>query len=454
MDLQLGDNLVQNRQLAINQQVIKALEILEMGNLELCAYLRQQVLDNPVLDIAYEDEYIEDTGDPQLEKLEWLEANNYLDQGAASDCDSKVNLVERIATDTKQTLADYLWEQLSVMKLKPEALSIARHIIGYLDDNGYLEASVPEIAEETNLPAAKIKTALQVVQSLEPYGVAARNLPECLLIQLDNMGYHEQKLRWIITDFLDDLAKNKLSLIAKKTGLSLTEVNRYGSIIKRLNPYPGRAFGGFEKPDYIRPDILIASMDGRFEPFLNEAVYPTLLMGKYYLKVMKSTDDPQVMQYISVKIKEAAWLMKAVRQRKNTLLNVAGTIADIQQSFFTKGVKYLIPMTLSDVAQRLSIHESTVSRAVHGKYLGCARGVYQLKYFFSALANKGGGCSSQAVKAELMEIIRTEDKRRPYSDSQLVELLRARHIVIARRTVAKYREELGVEGTFLRKRLD
>ncbi len=453
MDLQLGGNLVQNRQLTITQQVIKGLEILEMGNLELCAYLRQQVLDNPVLDIAYEDEHIEDTGDHQLEKLEWLEANTYPDRGAASDDDSTANLVERIATGTEQTLTDYLWEQLNLMKLKPEEYSLAWYIIGYLDENGYLEASVTEIAEEINFPAVKIETALRVVQSLEPHGVAARNLPECLLIQLDNMGYHDQKLRWIITDCLEDLAKNRLGQIAKKTCLSLAEVTRYCSIIKSLNPYPGRAFGEFEKSDYIRPDILILPMDGRFKPLLNETVYPTLSMGKYYLKILKCTDDPQVKQYISERVKEAVWLMKAVRQRKNTLFKVAETIADIQQPFFAKGAKYLVPMTLSDIAQRLSIHESTVSRAVHGKYLECARGVYQLKYFFSATAHEGSSYSPQAVKAELMEIIRTEDKKHPYSDSQLVELLDARHIVIARRTVAKYREELGVEGTFLRKRL-
>lgn len=456
MDLQLGSDLTQIRQLAITQQTVKALEILAMGNWELAAYLEQQALENPTIEINNEpsQDQSEAERDRQLERLEWLTANDYGEREVLTGSESTVNLIETIAVDNVVTLTDYLWEQLNVMKLEVEERSIARQIIEHLDDNGYLETDIPELSIQMNIPAARIEEILRVVQTLEPFGVAARNLQECLLIQLDNLGYRDRAFKLLITDCFDDLAQNRLNRIVDKTGLSIPEVKRYWSMIKRLNPYPGRAFGGFDKTPYIRPDILIVSMDGRFEPILNEAVYPTLSLNNYYLTLLKRTEDSQVKQYLLGRVKDAVWLRKTVHRRMDTLFKVAQTIVQIQQQFFAKGPKYLVSMNLSDIAQKLSLHESTVSRAVHDKYLECSKGVYQLKYFFSSKADsERSGRSRQAIKAEIIEIIRSEDKSRPYSDSQLVELLGQRQIAIARRTVAKYREELGIAGASLRKRL-
>lgn len=453
MNLQLDNNLVQTRQLAITQQVIQMLEILEMGNLEFCAYLQQQVLENPIIDLTDQFEAVTTDDYQPVEQLEWLEANNYTEQNTFINRDPALDFFERFSSDSQPSLTEYLWEQLRLTNLKNTQLTIAKQLLGLLDDNGYLEASNTEITSTIQAPLNQIEKVLAVIQSLEPAGVAAHDLTECLLIQLNHLNYHDPQLHLIITDHLDDLAKNNLSRIAKKTGLSLAIVKEYVTIIKSLNPYPGRAFGGTITENYIRPEIIITKINDRFEPVLNEAVYPTLSMGSYYLKMLRTTDDPQVKQYISGKIKNAVWLMKAVRQRKNTLLDVAKIITDIQQDFFVRGNKYLVPLILSDVAEKLSLHESTISRAIRDKYLECTHGIYNLKYFFSAPVQKGSNQSAQAIKAEIKEIIQEENKKRPYSDSQLVTLLNERQIFISRRTVAKYREELGIEGTFLRKEI-
>lgn len=457
MDLKLRPEVVQKRQLAMTQQMIKSFQLLQMGNRDLCDYLVEQSLENPVVGMEEPADGLEPEPEELLKKLEWLEDHDYVEAGPSGwDKERIREIIPQIAAADQENLVDYLLRQLDCMALIPREDDVmARRLIAYLDDHGYLEAGVAEIAADLNVPVQNVERALGIVQSLDPSGVGARDLKECLLLQLNELGERDRNLERLIRDFLDELAQNKLDYIGKQLGISVADVQRLRRIISRLNPYPGSAFDGNSRIDYVKVDVAVVEMNGRFAPILNEAACPRLFMEKYYLKIFKATDDARVKTYIGQKVREAGWLMKAIQQRNDTLLNVAGVIVDIQQKFFSGGLKFLVPLTLHDVAEKLSIHESTVSRAIHDKYLESPRGVYKLKYFFSSSTRRDdpGNWTPQVIKMELKEIIVGEDKRRPYSDSQLMALLEQRNIKIARRTVAKYREELGETGASQRKRV-
>lgn len=456
MDLKLRPEVVQNRQLAMTQQMIKSFQLLQMGNQELGDYLAEQLLENPLVGMEDPVDSPESpASDDLLKKLEWLEEHDYTEPDFRSWEGRQGEIISRIAADDQENLVDYLGRQLDLMALRKEDDRTARWIIAYLDHRGYLEAEVTQIAADLKLPTDQVERALGIVQSLDPSGVGARSLKECLLLQLRELGEPDRNLTRLIRDFLDELLQNKLEVIAKKLGVSLAEVERLRRLISRLNPYPGSAFEGDRRIDYVKADLAVIEMNGRFVPVLNEAACPRLFMEKYYLKIFRATDDARVKTYIGEKVREAGWLIKAIQQRNTTLVNVAEVIVDIQQRFFNDGPKSLVPLTLRDVAERLSIHESTVSRAIHGKYLESSRGVYQLKYFFSSSTRREDpqAWTPHTVKAALKEIIAGEDKECPYSDNQLMALLEQRNIKIARRTVAKYREELGEAGASQRKRL-
>ena len=297
-------------------------------------------------------------------------------------------------------------------------------------------------------PLSRMERALEVLQSLEPAGVAARDLSECLRLQLLRLRPVDKLALTIATDHLDALAKHHYGYIARQLGADQEAVERSCRLIRTLNPRPA---SGFESPEhvvYITPDVIATVRGGRLELVVNDRIVPVLGISAYYIRMLKAGDAPEVREYLTEKVRQAKYLLQAVEQRKSTLLACARCIAEIQQDFFRKGAGSLVPMSLQDVARRVGIHESTVSRAVGNKYLQCPSGLYPFRVFFSrGLGGETGGkASPDAAKALLKELIQQEDKARPLSDQKLCGCMAARGCAISRRTVAKYRGELQIPG--------
>ena len=444
MDFKLSNSIQLNQKFILTPQIQQSIEVLLMGQQELNSFIEQQALENPVMEVN--PNYDELEPDEKLKKkLEWLEENG---------SDSKVyykgsddEKYQYTMVDTGETsLAEYLIEQLDYLTLGDLEYRIVERIIHYLDYNGYIEGNLEDISGEMNVSVRKVEDALKVVQSFEPYGVGARNLKECLLIQIRNRGMEDKNLISLVINYLEDLGKNRLNSIAKGLNISLEEVKKLHIDIKNLNPHPGSTIGIAQQTRYIRPDVVVVKFKDYFEVMLNEFSYPRVGICDQYTSLIQGTCDVETKEYITNKINQACWIIRAIEQRNSTLRNVSRAIVDLQQDFFSRGAKHIVPMILSDIAQKLSIHESTVSRAIHDKYLQCSWGIFNLKYFFSGGVGgePGQGQTQGGIKAMLKDIINSEDRRHPLSDQKIAEKLNQKGVNLARRTVAKYREELNI----------
>ena len=360
--------------------------------------------------------------------------------------------------------------QLAFVSDDARAVALAREVIGNLDDNGYLMGSLAEIAGSleawTPPPSAEeLEAALSLVQSLDPPGVGARDLRECLLLQLARerpAPTPELRLaREIIMRYLDELGRNSLPQIVKEVrrtapelgAIDVDDVKNAHRIIASLDPKPGRTFGG-TRPKYIRPDVIIEKIDGRYEVRLENGYFPRLTLKNEYRALMTGgRSDSETRKFLRRKFQDAEFLLKALSMRDHTLQRIAGEIAALQEGFFEKGVEHLRPLRLQDVAERLGIHLSTVSRAISGKYLQCPRGVFEMKFFFPGGASRQDGTSESrnSVMARLKDLIAKEDRSRPLSDEDLAVELKKQGIAISRRTVTKYREAEGIAASRERK---
>jgi RNA polymerase sigma-54 factor len=353
----------------------------------------------------------------------------------------------------EESLAQTLMEQLRDTDLSAEQRGIAELIIGNIDDYGYLKATVEELAASTNLPAEKISGVLKVIQTFDPPGVGAGNLRECLLLQLERAGQQDTLEYRIVRDFMDALGKRRIPEIARGTGRTIAEVQAALGRIARLEPRPGRAF----LPDmdqYVLPEVFVQQAGGDFTVTTNDEYIPHLRISNIYKDLMaQGGNSPEVKNYIREKIRAGKFLIKSLHQRQQTILNIAKEIVKRQHEFMEKGVAYLKPMTMAQVAAVVGVHETTVSRAVSAKYMQTPQGVFEMKYFFTAglQTATGDGVSNTSVKDMIAEIFKGEDTTKPLSDQEVVEMLRDKGIVIARRTVAKYRTELNILPSNLRK---
>lgn len=391
-------DLTQRQGQTLSPQMIQSAAVLQMAAQELGEYLETVLQENPVLELE-ESFSPPDAGDDLRRKLEWLESNDpqnreYHWQDAQADADPLRNCG---ATGREQeSLYHYLRLQLEAMRLDRRTAECARLLAASLNQNGWLDEELSALALETGQPVSAIERALEVVQSLDPAGVAARNLTECLRLQLVRQG-----------------------------------------------------------PRLHNPDIVVSGDAGHFELAYNDRLFPTLNISSYYTKLLRESDDEQVRDYLAGKLRQAKWTIRAVDQRKTTLTVCVQCIVEAQEDFFRLGEGHLKPLSLADIARRVGLHESTVSRAVSGKYLQCPRGTYPLSYFFSRrLGPDEGGksISADGAKSLLKELIEGEDRRKPLSDQKLCERMAAKGCVLSRRTVAKYRDELGIPGTGGRKR--
>lgn len=454
MKLEYDLSIKQEQKLVMTPELLQAIQILQYNSYELESFVNEQLVSNPVLEqlleskpkekITREDaigQFIGQYGGQPKEGSSYNEdeGNNYENYGT-----------------TETTLIEHLLFQLQFVCQGKEESNIGKYIIENIDENGYLTMDVDVIAENLNKSVDAVKEVLDKIKCFDPMGVGARNLKESLKIQLDLTGRLDNQVEKIIDDHLEEIALNKISEISKAMSMSKKEVQQITDLIKSLEPKPGSYFSSNQKTTYVVPDVFVnKNQDGDYEVEISESSTPQLMVSSYYEKLLReSKSDEIVKTYLSEKIESAIWLIKNIEQRKNTILNVSKSIVKHQREFFDGGEKYLKTLTLKEIADELDIHESTVSRTINGKYLQCSRGVYELKFFFSAgvSSTRGEGISSNSIKTYLKEIIEEEDPKSPYSDRKLAQMLKAKGFDISRRTVAKYRDELGILSSSGRKR--
>ena len=458
MDLKLQVKQTQT----LSQRMIQSAEILQMTSQELNTYINELALENPVIDIVEPPTAQEQR--ESIEQQEWLnsfnEENYYLYQRQNNDDDYDFKSSWNINTDDGETLQDYLWSQLITENFTDQETEIIKFMLECLDNKGYLEESIETIASYFGTDTELVEDLLSDLQALDPSGVCARSLEECLKLQLERRNMLTPVLESIIDNCLEMVARNQIPAIARKLRLSPTETAGYCQIIKSLNPKPGVSFSSRDQLRYIIPDVTIVKFKDHFDILLNESMYPTIELNSYYRQMNQNPESSELKEYLGNKIRQAEWVKQCVTQRGKTLMQVSRAILEHQEEFFTFGPAHLNPLRLADIAQELDIHESTVSRAVSKKYLQCSWGVYPMNYFFSRSVAVQESSSSESgtqsvtaadIKRVLREIIEEENKKKPYSDRLLGEKLAERGISISRRTVAKYREEEGIADASGRK---
>lgn len=469
MKLGYGLTIEQSQKLTMTPELIQAIQILQFSSQDLENFVQDELMQNPVLELNS----AEPSAEHEVSKSETLDKKEA--DEADFDLREKVKEAEYDDISYKQwehrrtneeptfeqfvskdeTLEDSLLLQLTFSKLKGIDMKIGRYLIESIDDNGYLRCDVHEVARVFKTSTEHVYSVLDVIQTFEPSGVGARCLQECLIIQLASRGLLEDSIEYIILHHLNDIAENRLAKVSKEMGLTVQQVQVVADLIRTLEPKPGRQFSSGESVRYVIPDVIVEKIDGEYQVLTNEGTVPHLMVSSYYMSLAKQAkDDTELSKYLGDKYNSALWLMKSIEQRKQTIYSVAMAIVEHQRDFFDRGPKYLKTMTLRDVAQELEIHESTVSRTINGKYMQTPRGVFELKYFFASgvTAGDGEGVSSASIKTIIKEIIDGEDPKKPYSDQDMVEMLGTRGIEISRRTVAKYREGMGILSSSKRRR--
>ncbi len=489
--MKLGYDLTieQTQKLVMTPELIQAIQILQFNSQELDTYAQDQLLGNPVLEREdehsseetpehYEEQdYKEKSSNRENDEnseehdfaeaqaadvgLDWKECirnSNYGDVGyrgsRAKNDEDRTGVMDRHAVNNV-TLPEHLMFQYQFAAMSKGCRRVGRYIIETLDENGYMTSSVEEIATATGVAESKVNEALEIIHGFEPAGVGARDIKECLLIQLKANNILTDTVAEIIQNHLEDIAANRLSLVAKEEGITVLEAQEIADMIRGLEPKPGRQFASEAETKYIVPDVLVEKIDDEYVVTINENSTPHLTVSSYYRSLLHSAEtDTQLAEYLSERVNSANWLIKSIEQRKQTIFNVVTAVVKYQREFFDYGNKYMKVLTLKDIAEDVGIHESTVSRSINGKYLQCPRGVFEIKHFFSAgVSNeRGEGISSNSIKEFIKELIDNEDVNKPLSDQKIVEILEKKGFEISRRTVAKYRDEMEILSSSKRKR--
>lgn len=439
-------------------ELIQAIQILQFNTQELDSFVQGELLENPVLEFDRTADVEPPKERPEFDLREKVKEDydnlNYRQWQYSKDKDT-FSFEQFVSKD--ETLEDYLLLQLTFSKLKGKDLKIGRYLVEAIDDNGYLTADMGEVAKCFDVTADHAESVLDVIQTFEPLGVGARNLKECLMIQLAAKGLLEDIIEYIILHHLEDLGENRLGKVSKQVGIPISQVQMVYDLIRTLEPKPGRSFTGDENVKYIIPDVTVEKVNGEYVVSTNESSIPHLMVSPYYTTLSKETkNDEELSRYLTDKFNSAIWLIKSIEQRRQTIFNVVTAVVEYQKEFFDKGAKYLKTLTLKQVADVMGVHESTVSRSINGKYMQTPRGVFEIRYFFSSgvTGQDGKGMSSNSIKTFIKEIIDGEDPKKPYSDQEMVEILSERGIEISRRTVAKYREGMNILSSSKRRRYE
>ena len=504
MALELRQSLGLTQQLVMTPQLQQAIKLLQLSRLELLETVSQEMEENPILEEMSQGEVDGDDGagekkeesEQSLQESREKKTENSPegDSGGESDASSlqEVTVEERARDDvdwenylseynsgyserfserhyeekdapsfenftaSKTDLSSHLLWQLNMSSVEDEKRDIGAHIIGNLNDDGYLEVSLEELAESTNHPVEEVAAVLAFIQKFDPVGVAARDTRECLLIQVLFQGLGGTLVEKIIRGYLKDLEERRYKRIAEELGVSIQEIMVAVATIQELDPKPGRVYSA-EETIYVTPDIYVVKMGDGYEIIQNEDGLPKLRINAYYKRILKNRGQVShdTKAYIQEKMRSAAWLIKSIHQRQRTLYRVTESIVKYQKEFLDKGIAYLRPLVLRDVAEDIEMHESTVSRVTTNKYVHTPQGLYELKFFFNSSISRvdGDALASESVKEQIRKIIKAEDKTKPLSDKGIEKKMRELNIDIARRTVAKYREAMGILPSRKRKEI-
>src|SRR5450759_2722911 len=453
------------QKVTLSPQVYQGLSILAMPVAELQVLMETELLDDPVLEV---EEFDEEPAEPEDERADVADDerawDEWLDQYA--ELDNLDPIIPRDpnaeAVNTEEFVGgymsfdEYLLEQLGMLDLDEPTRLAAQAVVGSLDSDGFLVTPLQEIAAIAGVSRAVAERALATVQQLDPPGVGARDLAEALRIQRDYLGIEEPLLEDIIRDHLDDIAANHFRKVARKLHTDEDEIRRLVEILRQLNPRPAGAFSPGPSPGYVVPDVTLRRFGDEWVIIPNNEAVPTLRVSSKYRKMLRggSGADAETVRYLKDKIRSAESFIKNVDRRKDTVSRITQIILEVQNEFFEDGKGPLRPLRLEDVAVEIGVHLSTVSRGVTGKYMATPYGMFELKHFFSGgyRTSTGMDVAATTVKGRLREILEAEDTVHPLSDQRLADLLSDEGIPVARRTVAKYREELGIEPSWARKR--
>lgn len=493
--MEIKQQLRQTQQLVMTPQLQQAIKLLQMSRMELVDLVREEMLENPVLEdqvetgemtsggvetatpeansidraVEADDRASENSVKTEEKKTDEIDWERYLENHAMQApmpsggrmSDEDMPGVEATLTK-REDLADHMAWQIRLMDFTEDEMRFVALVVGNLDENGYLklEEVPPEevvsrlcatVAEEGgDIHPEDAEEVLKMLQRLDPVGVASRDLRECLMVQAEHHGMDELVIT-ILRDQLSNLEKKNYAAIARDLKVSVEEVYDVAQVIAELEPRPGRDYVS-EEPRYIVPDVYVQKVGDKYYVQANDDGMPRLKISGFYRAAMAG--DPKAKEYIQGKLRSAQWLIRSIDQRRKTIVKVTECIVDKQRDFFDKGIEYLKPMILRDVAEAVGMHESTISRVTSNKYVATPRGVFELKYFFNSAIRRDNAedIASESVKQAIKKIIAEEDPRNPHSDQKIVEILAQDGVVIARRTVAKYREMLGILSSSKRKK--
>lgn len=437
------------QQLELTPQLIQALRLLQLTRLELEQELKTELEINPFLE---EEPVEQESLEPELQETLYNDRTSAV-AGEKNISKREEDPIENTA-HRDMGLHDYLLWQLGLSVETEQDIQIGEAIIGNINDDGYLASTVEDIAGFTGSNREAVERILAAIQDFDPSGVGARDVKECLQIQIRHIGIDDPVLNAVVADHLVELEKKDYASIAKSLGVSTDIVTAAANIIKHLNPKPGNTFSSAEE-NYIVPDVMVSKRgDNLVVEIIDEGI-PKLRASDYYAKQLlnQSTDDDTAKKFIREKLQGARWLIKAVEQRKNTIRKVVEAIVLRQRSFFEYGEQYFEPMVLKDIANDIGVHETTVGRVTNGKYVQTPWGIFELKYFFSPSLKTDTGdlLSTKLVKQKIKELIERENHTAPLSDTDIVRILKTEGINIARRTVAKYREIMNISPVHIRK---
>jgi RNA polymerase sigma-54 factor len=499
MALELKQELRLTQQLVMTPQLQQAIKLLQLSRLELVGLVQKELQENPVLEEATEAEEEtaaagevaavgeaaaageaaeisaspsseaaaeasglrepselpaeapEDREPTDAEKIADVDWQSYMDAYPQTGIREAVADEDRPGLENtvtrRPTLSEHLNWQLQLCSFPIEEEVAARFIIGNLDDRGYLRSTVEEVACQAGVTERVVESALARVQDFDPAGIAARDLRECLSIQVRALNIDDPVILRIIDEYLESLIKRDFRRLARSLGIAIEDVAAAAKAIGRLEPRPGRGFGG-DEPIYITPDIYVYKIGDDFHIVLNDDGLPRLRINSLYRDVLSrgSVVPKDTKDYVHEKVRSALWLIKSIHQRQRTIYKVMESIIKYQREFFERGINHLKPLNLRDVAEDIEMHESTVSRVTTSKYVHTPQGIFELKYFFNSSINRfqGEAVASESVKERIRRLIQNEDPRRPLSDQRVAEMLKVANIDIARRTVTKYRESLNI----------
>jgi RNA polymerase sigma-54 factor len=450
--------LEQQQRLLMTPELRQAIAILQMSTLELSEYIQKELEENPFL------EEREELGEAERQNTEgdsgkiqeWLDFFHDRDIGYIPKEIEEEKSYDNFLT-RRPSLYEHLEFQLHVASKKEDDLAVGAYLIGSIDKNGYLCVDLDEVALKLNVSRTKVDEALTLIQSFHPHGVGAMDLAECLLLQLRHYGKETEIANKIINSHLEDLARGRLNKIAQILSVPVQQVQEVCDLIRTLDPKPGLQYSNNNEIKYILPDVFVEKVEGEYIVIVNDTNFPRLKINQVYESILRqpNTFPQDARKYLEEKMGSAIWLIRSIEQRRMTLYKVARCIVDIQTDFLNFGVEYMKPLNLRQVAEIIEVHESTVSRATTNKYIQTPQGLFELKYFFSAGVKMD--CSSQKISAKSIkhmveEIIAQEDQTKPLSDDAIAKILNNKGIQISRRTIAKYRQELGILSAMARKR--